>query len=94
MCTDDARSWGAGGWLQLGGPHSHPNPRSLRGAFGSFDLPLVAEHHGHGVRSPDLHLKGFEGCGLGAVWTVPTCSLSPWRKGLLSLIVFFFFLMK
>lgn len=43
--------WSAGGWLQLWGPHSHPNLRSLRGAFGSFDLPLVAEHHGHGVCS-------------------------------------------
>lgn len=62
--------WGAGGVSAGGGLSSHPNLRNLQGAFGSFDLPLVAEHHGHGVSSPDLHLRGFRGHGPGAPWTL------------------------
>lgn len=79
--------WGEGGRLQPGGPHSHPDLGSLRGAFGGFDLPLVAEHRGRGVHGPDL--KGFRAHGLGAGWILPTHTLSPWRKGVLSLIIYF-----
>lgn len=80
-----------GGWLQLGGLHSHPNLRSLRGAFGSFDLPLVAEHHGHGVysrtwTSMTLGGVGQELCGL----SFTSCLHSnPWGKGLLILNIYF-----
>lgn len=84
---------GAGGRLQLGGPGSHPNLRSLRGAFGSFDLPLVAEHRGHGVRSPDFDSKVFGGAWAGSCTDSPYMHPKSLEEGAFKLN-YLFFLMK